>query len=163
MGTLVFIAVYDVRTNKIKNQGILCLYLFGLLFRLQDFQLANLSQVAINLLLPIILLYPLFLLHVLGAGDIKLFSAIGLFLNTNSLLYWIGYSFVLGALIGLALLLYRGELVASMKRLYGYLLEAAYCFPELKPYSKEENFQKNVIHFSVAMALGYLLLFGISS
>ena len=42
---------------------------FGLLFSLKNF------------FLPILILFPLFIFHAMGAGDLKLFGTLGIFLN----------------------------------------------------------------------------------
>lgn len=54
-----------------------------------------------GMLLPILLLFPLFLMKALGAGDIKLFSVVGCFCGAASVYHSIGAAFVIAAFLSL--------------------------------------------------------------
>lgn len=59
---------------------------FGLLFSLKNF------------FLPILILFPLFIFHAMGAGDLKLFGTLGIFLNFSDIFSLIAFSFFIGCI-----------------------------------------------------------------
>lgn len=60
----------------------------------------------LNVTIPVILLYLLFRMRALGAGDIKLFSVTGSFMTAEQLMRVIIYSFVIAAVLGMGKALY---------------------------------------------------------
>ena len=73
----------------------------GLTGRLVTDGVAGIPIYLVNIVLPVFLLFLLYRFRALGAGDIKLFSMLGGFLQTRDLLMVILYSFFFGAAIGL--------------------------------------------------------------
>jgi len=69
----------DLRSYKISNHLILIGIITGFLFDVYEYGQAGISLWLPGILLPVILLFPLFIIKALGAGDIKLFSVIGSF------------------------------------------------------------------------------------
>ena len=55
----------------------------------------------VNISIPVILLNLLFQMCALGAGDIKLFSMLGIFLSTEQLLRLMAAAFVVFAILGI--------------------------------------------------------------
>jgi prepilin peptidase CpaA len=78
---------------------------------------------AIASFLPLLLLYSF---GGVGAGDVKLFAAIGAIAGTEYGLYCLMYSIVYGGIIGLVILLFRKELLrkmwSSLRSLFGFFL-----------------------------------------
>ena len=68
---------FDLRTGKVPNQLIVAGYLIGGIVRIHSIQDA--IGCAGTAVLTIAILYPLFLIKGLGAGDIKLFSALSVY------------------------------------------------------------------------------------
>lgn len=107
-----------------------------------------------NMSFPVIALYLFYRMRAIGAGDVKLFSMIGGFLNFRQIVWCVVLSFVLGAVISLGKMLIDGTL-------YNGLLEGgSYIWglmggkwQEYRPagYTKD-----HVIHFSLAILLGML-------
>lgn len=78
--TIVFCAVVsDLRTRRIPNS--LCLYgiCWGIFSAVLGTGTVSLIQSAAGILLPLVSLFVLYALRILGAGDIKLLSVIGAF------------------------------------------------------------------------------------
>ena len=120
---LVFIAVcMDLCSMRISNR----LILIGLgIALLQRFLSGGMIEVLNGIILavfPIILLYLLFLVGALGAGDIKLFSLIGGFVNFKELLWCIIFAFLFAAAFSLLKMLYYGTFLSSMKNAWNYLM-----------------------------------------
>ena len=87
-----------------------------------------------NISIPVILLFLLFSLCILGAGDIKLFSIAGGFLTLTQLCYLIPVAFVVGAVIGAGKIVYKKVTV-------GYAIGT-----------------KTFMHFSTAILIGYFIV-----
>lgn len=102
------IAVYtDMTKTIISNRLIMVGLIVGLLFRIFGEEKAGILVYIVNISIPVILLYLLFYLRALGAGDIKLFSMIGAFITTEQLFHIMIMAFVTGAVMGVVKLVYR--------------------------------------------------------
>lgn len=94
---------------------------------------------------------------VLGAGDIKLFAVTGLFLGGLNI-YLVAVSFAAGGVLSLFQMLSDRSLIPRLVCFYFYLLR---CIHERKfmtypSYSPQK--EKNQIHFTAAVMIGYLML-----
>ncbi len=87
--------VTDLRTEKVPNQWIVAGYVIGAICRVRG--LEDLLRMFIDILWPIILLYPLFLVRGLGAGDIKLFSVLSIFYSFSTMIQIMIISLYIGA------------------------------------------------------------------
>jgi prepilin peptidase CpaA len=103
-----FAVACDLKNRKIPN--ILCLYgaCSGFLLALTGAGSVTPVQSLVGMLLPLAGLWVLYAAHILGAGDVKLFCALGAFVGTD---IWkiICMSMLIGALAGA---------VAVVRRLY---------------------------------------------
>ena len=124
----------DVWHMKISNRMILCGLFWGFAIRLMRDGPVGIPLYVLNVLLPVVLLILLFQLHVLGAGDIKLFSIAGGFLTLTQLCYLISVAFVVGAVIGAGKIVYKKVTV-------GYAIGT-----------------KTFMHFSTAILIGYFIV-----
>ena len=131
---LLLIAVYtDMTKTIISNRLIVVGLILGLLFRIFGEGKADILIYIVNISIPVILLYLLFYLRALGAGDIKLFSMIGAFITTKQLLEVMSMAFVIGGIIGAVKLVY-------IRFFSGYV-----------------SGQLTQIHFSPAVLIAYLI------
>lgn len=131
---LIVAVVTDLRETRISNRLIASGLILGLAFRAVGAGVAGVVHFLVNISIPVILLFLLFQLRVLGAGDIKLFSVIAGFMTIRQTLYVIFASFVAGGVIGMAKLLY-------LKERTGRFGEG-----------------RTLIHFSTAILIGYLFV-----
>lgn len=127
-------AVYtDLTRTKISNRLILLGLLLGLISRIFGEGGIGILVYIVNISIPVILLYLLFQLQVLGAGDIKLFSVIGAFIPMEQLLQVIWKSFCVGAVIGIVKMIHQRMTMETKIR------------------------QWTMIHFSVPILVAYLM------
>lgn len=95
-------AVYsDLTQTKISNRLIGLGLMVGAVFRIWAEGGSGILFYIVNISIPVILLYLLFQMRALGAGDIKLFSMIGAFLSTEQLLQVMVLAFCVGAVFGI--------------------------------------------------------------
>lgn len=106
---LVIAVVMDFIEWRISNRLICAGFIWGLALRMMGEGSAGIVRFLVNISIPVILLFLLFQLRVLGAGDIKLFSMAGGFLSTRQLIYLMVTSFLVAAVIGIGKLIYTGR------------------------------------------------------
>ena len=107
LGLLMHAVCTDMIQTRISNRLIVLGLALGFLFRFMTEGSKGVLFFVVNISIPVILLYLLFQMRALGAGDIKLFSMIGAFIATEQLLRIMVMSFVAGAVIGVMKLVYR--------------------------------------------------------
>ena len=95
---LVIIAMLmDLKYKRISNRLILGGMGIALVWRFCSEGFLGAFTAVLQISFPVIILYLLFWLDILGAGDIKLFSLIGGFVNFKILVWCIIYAFVIAA------------------------------------------------------------------
>lgn len=124
----------DFRERRISNRLIALGLLSGLILRVIGEGSIGIAHFIVNISIPVILLFLLFQLRALGAGDIKLFSVVGGFVMIQQLLAVIIAAFFAGAVIGLGKLTYQ------------------------RLCTKEKHGTKTLIHFSLAILIGYVVI-----
>ena len=122
--------------TRISNRLIVSGLMIGFVFRIMTEGITGVFFFVVNILIPVILLYLLFQMRALGAGDIKLFSMLGAYISTELLLRLMFLPFVIGALLGICKIIYQ---FAFLKYELGKLTQ---------------------IHFSPAILIAYIGLFG---
>ena len=108
-GFTIVAAIMDIRFQKISNRLIVIGLGVGLIRRLLLEGGAGLFAGVIQIILPVIFLYLFFLIGALGAGDIKLFSLIGGFVNLRELATCVIAAFVIGAIWSFVWLLLKKD------------------------------------------------------
>ncbi len=164
LSIIVFIAlIQDIKTYKIKNITIIVGLLMGGLFLIFEKDLQTILMYLCGMGLPILILMPLFILRMFGAGDIKLFSVIGLFLGPQMVLKVIVVSFFLGAALSCFKLFKNRNIKQRANYFIQYIKGVSYC-RELEYYDAKGDNYKNAIHFSIpifaALCVQLILLGG---
>lgn len=151
---IIVAVVQDITSMRISNRLIIMGLFLSMAFGIVLGGVPRIVQVLLNISIPVIMLYLFYLIGVLGAGDIKLFSVIGGFTNLKTLTDCILAAFVAGAMIAVIKMLYHHNLGVS-------LFKAQLFFRELflgkfSSYRKDWAQEQNFMHFSVAILLGIL-------
>ncbi|MCR4437124.1 MAG: A24 family peptidase [Clostridiales bacterium] len=147
----------DCKTYKIKNSITLSFMLVGAATNIYAYGIEGLKLSLLGWGLPVALLFILYALRMLGAGDIKLFGAIGAIMGYKFAFYSIAYSFVCGGVMGVILLVIRHN---AGKRFHSLLTYVKSSFLMLKPMSYSEFGDKtggDKFHFSFAVLAGTLI------
>lgn len=131
---LVSAVVTDLRERRISNRLIALGLFIGLILHILGEGSIGVVHFLVNISIPVILLFLLFQLRALGAGDIKLFSVVGGFTEIRQLLFVMLISFLSAALIGCGKLLYQ------------------------KGFTGKRNGNRTLIHFSLAILIGYVVV-----
>ncbi|HEX2945384.1 MAG TPA: prepilin peptidase [Clostridia bacterium] len=105
-------------------------------------------------ILPVALLFVLFALRMLGAGDIKLFCAVGAVMGAGFAAYAIVLSFLAGGVAAAAIMIARGN-AGKRFAFLGTYLKTAFLTQSFDPYTDFENKNDGAkFHFSPAIAAG---------
>ena len=115
-------AVLDFYRGKIPNVLIAIGCCYGMV-RLLYYQ--NILIALPGIIFPVIVLFPLYKIGTIGAGDIKLLSMLGFYFNFMETLFCIFISFVLGAVISIISFIRYENFFERMTYLFSYLRE---CF-----------------------------------
>ena len=145
--------ISDFRLMKISNRLIFLGLFVSMVLRLYYCGWISIFRQLPILLSPVILLFFFYLAGILGAGDIKLFSLIGGYVNFRSLWKVMLCSFVVAAVASLIRLMLTGRLLSGLKDGFSYLLQLAQ--GSCRPYSGGGN--ESRIHFAAAILAGFVI------
>lgn len=97
----------DLHTGRIPNQFILISLFSGIIYQIQEQGIQALPATMLGIIFPIILLFPIFIIKGLGAGDVKLIAVIGSFLSNKgyqAILHLIILSIIIGGVQSIVLM-----------------------------------------------------------
>ena len=144
--------IQDFMCMKISNRLILMGLFCSIAFGISIGGVPQIIYILWNISFPVIILYLLYVLGILGAGDIKLFSVIGGFTNFNMLMNCMLASFVAGAVISVVKMLYHRNLSVSL--LKGQIFMKEILRGNISSYRKTWAEESNLMHFSLAILIG---------
>lgn len=148
----------DLKEERVDNSWICLGWMWGSLWQLWFFGVRGMWVWVAGFLIPLLLLYPLFYLRMLGAADLKLLSALGGFLGPHGIICCVGYSFCAGAVLALAILVVRRSLVERLHYFFQYIQSSSQ-MGELRPYGRPGRRPEN-LHFTVPILAGVLFWIG---
>ena len=154
----------DFKRDRIYNGWILFGILAGLFFHMQEDGWYGACSAVIPMLIPFVLLYPIYKIGALGAGDIKLFMVSGSFLETGKLIHVIIVSFIIAALFSLMKMISVKNCKERMRYLLSFLLETSKT-REWKLYEEDSKrktyaYKSNKIHFALPICISVMLGLG---
>lgn len=113
-GVLAISVFSDFRTSKIPNAYVVCGLISGIMLNGFFGGLSGLKSSALGIILPFFLLCLFFYARLLGAGDIKLFCAVGALMGWEFGMYSMAYSFVTAGVISMVKLAFKANIVSSL-------------------------------------------------
>lgn len=149
----------DIHTKKISNRLIGLGLFLGYIRNLTVYGWNGSIYFLIQISLPVLVFYLLFLMHALGAGDIKLFSVIGSCIGLEGLVKVVIYSFLSGAVLSCIVLVRNQNLYSRLNYFSGYL-RTALLTKSITKYDYESDGKQNIIHFSVPVLIGFFMYLG---
>lgn len=155
MSTVLLLAVVsDLRTYKIKNSITYSFMAAGLTANILMEGLKGMVFSLQGILIPVACLIVLYMMRFIGAGDIKLFSAVGAVMGADFALYAVAYSFICGGAIASLLIMTRKNGAVRLRYLLSYM---KCCLISMKPFQYtdfEDKQDGSKFHFSIAVATG---------
>lgn len=159
MGSVIIlgmIAVYwDLKCRKIPNALTLTALIYGMLVHVV-LEPSDWLQPVYGILEGFILLFPLFALGGIGAGDVKLIMAIGAIWGPQRLIWVILLSAVSGGLIAVFRMVWEYGIKATLIRIY-LIINALWSKERRKLMFKPEESEHLYIPYGVAIFVGIIL------
>lgn len=155
-------AMADLKTDRIPNGFIVIGILTGLIS--SYWHGPGLSSSMVSMLLAFLLMYPLFKIGTLGAGDIKTLIMAACFLRVREFLTVLAAAFVIGAAICAGKLLAEHNGKERLLYLLSYVSEVIRS-GHWKLYGEDLKqdqmlYRRNKIHFTIPVLLGAALRIG---
>lgn len=159
---IVLALISDIRTYKVKNELILFFVIIGTTTNILLEGINGLKFSLCGMITPIIILFILYALRMLGAGDIKLFSAVGTVMGAGFVINAMAYSFIFGGIIALGVMFVNKNGRQRLKYLRQYI-KACFLSFSLLPYTDLSNKNDGAkFRFTYAIACGVLLEISVS-
>ena len=161
-------AVYtDYSQNRIPNWIIVFGLISGCFISYMYGGIGMLLEGLLGMVLPIVLLYPVFVIGGMGAGDLKLFAVVGSYLGIKGITISFVSAFIVGATISLVKMLCFRNFKERIYYFFSYLsdlfIEGKWQLYETsKGQASEESleFPKHKIHFALPIFLGVAIYLG---
>ncbi len=153
--TLILALYQDIKEQKIKNSITFSAAFLGLSVNVAEHGLDGFVLAVIGWSIPVFVLGICYAANIMGAGDIKLFAAIGAIMGLSFTVYSFVYSVYFGGLIAFILLYKRSVFKQRMYRIYEYLCFVA-ATRRLIPYCDKAD-QESKFIFSTAIVPGTIL------
>ncbi|OAS16243.1 hypothetical protein A8708_19675 [Paenibacillus oryzisoli] len=121
---IIFIAVafaLDVRFSKLPNKLTMCGAVFGVMFHVWSEGWNGFLFSMLGAGVGFLLVFVLYVIGALGAGDVKLFGAIGAIMGAMFVIQTLVYAILWAGLIGLFLLSVQRKIRATSRKLSGWL------------------------------------------
>lgn len=157
LALIVLSLISDIKTYKIKNKIVFPFMLLGITSNLVHDGWEGLKLSLIGLFVPILILFILYILRMLGAGDIKLFGAIGSIMGLRFAIKSMAFSFISGGVIGIILILCRKNGLKRFKHFWLYL-KNTFLSKSILPYTDfEDKNDSGVFRFAYAIFVGTII------
>lgn len=160
MEALVFmlaIACYcDYRRRKIPNALLLVMFLYGFGQQIMEEGGGGIGFI-VRCVSILLLLYPLFQIGAIGAGDVKLYGICGGYLPSEKFLFFFFVSLLIAAMISLLKMIYEGNMIERIRYLWDYLFSVL-CTGKFRLYIENEWERKKASICLAGPILGSVLL-----
>lgn len=135
--------------------------------------LGMLLEGLLGIVLPVVLLYPVFMIGGMGAGDLKLFAVAGSYLGIKGITFSFVFAFLIGAAISLVKMLFFHNFKERFYYFFSYTADLflkgkwklyetseGQALMENEGDEKSFNFPKYKIHFALPIFLGVAIYIG---
>lgn len=143
--------IMDCISFKIKNRYLLISFFISVSYQIYSNDFPILVSVFISIFLTFVLLYPIYLIGGIGAGDVKLFMVISVFFSFEEMPWILFTAFLIGAIEGVFLL------VSSL--LQNYQRETQFIF-FIQDFISKFYQRSTHIHFTIPITISILLKIG---
>ena len=156
---LVPAVICDIRTDRIPNSIIVVGFLTGMIYQSIHHGIYGILQGMASAMIPFIVLFPIFTIRGLGAGDIKLLAVAGTFLSVDKSKHCLIFSLIFGAVFALIKMLYQRNFIERIQYFISYV-RRVYETGHFFKYNTEATDATSKIHMSIPILLAVLLGIG---
>ncbi|MCM3739544.1 A24 family peptidase [Oceanobacillus luteolus] len=155
---LIFASYYDMRYQRLPNWLNVTGMLVGMAYHLVVYQIDGFLNSVLGLLVAGGIMLVLYIFKALGAGDVKLFAAIGAITGILFSLYAIMYTIIFAGIIGLIVLLFTKTFLVNITLALLHIKESMKK-KSLTPLDEFKNNISNKFPFMYAVIPGVLTAF----
>ncbi|GLO49561.1 pilus assembly-related outer membrane protein [Pseudomonas putida] len=156
LGLLGIAVVGDLRHHRIPNALILLGLGLGVAGQIHSTGLTGLGYGVLGMFIGFSLFIPMYALGGMAAGDVKLMAMVGAFLTPHDVLSAALFSLISGGVLGILIVLIRGQLQQTLQRYWLILRAGSYLAPTA------DEVAAKPFPYSVAILSGTLVsLFGL--
>lgn len=148
---LLFATAVDVTRHIIPNIISLTILVCGIAFQVLFDGWAGLVTALTGFLVGFFIFIPFYILGGMAAGDVKLMAAIGTMLGPESAILAAGLSLLAGSILGIALVMLKGDLLRLLQRYYRILKTFLLTFQLV--YERPKSDEAAVLRFPYALAI----------
>lgn len=147
----------DIRTGKISNRIVFPFIAAGIITNIYLSGISGISHSLLGMATPFLLFIPLYAIGLFGAGDIKLFCALGSAGGPFFILQCMAFSFLAGGIIASIVMLLRNNFRSRFTYLLAYIRNCLLTL-SIKSYkSPEDQNGGGGFPFAPAAAIGTLI------
>ncbi|MNZ77535.1 prepilin peptidase CpaA [Pseudomonas linyingensis] len=143
--------IYDLVSHRLPNYYLLLGLLVGFAWQAWAYGWSGVISAGAGLLTGFALFVPLYVLGGMAAGDVKLMAVVGSFLGATGALWAGAYSLIVGSLLGILYLLYKGHLGKLVVRYW------AMAATRSRIAAEEGDAARHRFPYAIAIAAGTLL------
>lgn len=152
-------AFTDCNTRKVRNSLVFPAVLIGLFWSLITDGFPGVMETFLGGALPLVL-FPFYIMRMLGAGDIKLLMALGVWLGLSECVSLIAFSILCGGVMALGVMLVQQNTVHRLGKLWMYL-KVCIISGKLLLYQDFNRMDKDAaLPFALAVLGGLICLWG---
>ncbi len=148
--------IMDIKWEKVSNFWILSGVLAGVGIRYFCYRPILWVPIIKGILFPLLLMFPLFVFHMIGTGDIKVFMVIGSLVGYPTVLMCIALSFLFAAIAAVPILIFRCDWKERFSYFISYINKSFYT-KSILPYQVSGKRPEN-IHFTIFIFLSICVL-----
>lgn len=150
----------DYRYDKIKNRLIAAGIAGGLWIRILEDGPKGIFYFGEGFLVILFLLYPLFKINGIGAGDVKMFAVCAGTIGLKKGFHFLLAAFLAAAVLSLLKMLYEHNLIKRFRCFFRYTGQVVSRAEWLLYVPDDKEYKKRVIHLAGPACLSLLLLLG---
>ena len=154
----------DYKHDRIPNGIIMFGTAIGLLFHFGENAWQGILSAGVVILISFCILYPLFRIGGIGAGDVKLLLMTGSYFSADVQLHIMMFSFIFGAFLSIEKMISEDNFKERMQYLFSYMMDVLHT-GQWKLYGENLNtdsheYKSNKIHFALPVFLSVMLGLG---
>ena len=148
----------DLRARRVPNIWLALHAVFALLLRVGRGEVQPIPAALTAAVIPFLLLFPLFLIRAVGAGDIKLLMVIGLYIGRPAVLHCLLWSFLFAGVFALPVLFFPARRRARFSYLFSYF-RSYLKSGRRRPYIPDPA-SPDTVHMTIPVLMSVLLWIG---
>lgn len=152
-GLLSFAVAIDFHSHRIPNLLVVCGIVLGLLVNSYLGGVDGLDSSLLGMLIGLGLFLPFYALGGMSAGDVKLMAMTGSFLGPIVTLSAVALSLIMGSVFGMAILLYKKQLIRLLQRYWAMASLRTYIAPQADDAARQR------FPYAIAIFTGVLISF----